>query len=132
VIQDPDICFGCGYCTWVCPYNAPQLDPVKGQVEKCNMCVDRLEEGLKPACVSACVGNALDFGVIENMPQQREQIETRIPGFPDPNITKPNIRFQQINNMSKEVIRTDATPLKYKKDENLGFYKPVVDKKLGL
>ena len=69
VIQDPDICFGCGYCTWVCPYNAPQLDPVAGQVEKCNMCVDRLEVGLKPACVSACVGNALDFGVVENVPE---------------------------------------------------------------
>ena len=61
VLQDPETCFGCGYCTWVCPYNAPQLDPVKGQVSKCNMCVDRLEVGLKPACVSACVGNALDF-----------------------------------------------------------------------
>jgi len=43
VLQDPDICFGCGYCTWVCPYNAPQLDPLKGEVSKCNMCVDRLE-----------------------------------------------------------------------------------------
>ena len=28
VLQDPDICFGCGYCTWVCPYNAPQLDQI--------------------------------------------------------------------------------------------------------
>ena len=27
------------------------------------MCVDRLEVGLKPACVSACLGNALNFGV---------------------------------------------------------------------
>ena len=71
VLQDPDICFGCGYCTWVCPYNAPQLDPVKGQVTKCNMCVDRLEVGLKPACVSACLGNALDFGVTENIPENR-------------------------------------------------------------
>ena len=34
VLQDPDICFGCGYCTWVCPYNAPQLDPVVGHVSK--------------------------------------------------------------------------------------------------
>src|SRR5690606_14632396 len=40
VLQDPDTCFGCGYCTWVCPYNAPQLDPIMGQVSKCNMCVD--------------------------------------------------------------------------------------------
>ena len=31
VLQDPDICFGCGYCTWVCPYNAPQLDPWRGR-----------------------------------------------------------------------------------------------------
>ncbi|MCF6198019.1 MAG: 4Fe-4S dicluster domain-containing protein, partial [Hyphomicrobiaceae bacterium] len=93
VLQDPDICFGCGYCTWVCPYNAPQLDPIKGQVSKCNMCVDRLEVGLKPACVSACLGNALDFGVIENTPERREQNKTQIPGFPTPEISHPNIRF---------------------------------------
>lgn len=131
VIQDPDICFGCGYCTWVCPYNAPQLDPVKGRVEKCNMCVDRLEVGLKPACVSACVGNALNFGVVENTPDNREQIETRIPGFPDPSITKPNIRFQQVKTMPREVTRTDSMPVKYLKDDTAGCYKPVVDQKTG-
>ncbi len=130
VIQDPDICFGCGYCTWVCPYNAPQLDPVAGQVEKCNMCVDRLEVGLKPACVSACLGNALNFGVVENMPENRDQIETCIPGFPDPNISKPNIRFQQSKLMPDEVTRTDSMPIKYKKDQN-GQYKPSVDRKTG-
>lgn len=130
VIQDPDICFGCGYCTWVCPYNAPQLDPVKGRVEKCNMCVDRLEVGLKPACVSACVGNALDFGVIENIPQRRDEIEVSIPGFPSPDITHPNIRFQLKKPMPEEVTRTDAMPVKYKKDEN-GRYRSVVDEKKG-
>ena len=131
VIQDPDICFGCGYCTWVCPYNAPQLDPVKGQVEKCNMCVDRLEVGLKPACVTACVGNALDFGVVENMPDNREQIETHLPGFPDPSITQPNIRFQQTKTMPHEVTRTDSAQVKYKRDEKTGYYKPAVDQKAG-
>jgi DMSO reductase iron-sulfur subunit len=131
VIQDPDICFGCGYCTWVCPYNAPQLDPVQGQVEKCNMCVDRLEVGLKPACVSACLGNALNFGVVENTPENREQIDTCIPGFPSPEITKPNIRFQQTKSMPREVTRTDSMPVKYKKDDKAGQYKPVVDKKVG-
>ena len=131
VIQDPDICFGCGYCTWVCPYNAPQLDPVNGQVEKCNMCVDRLEVGLKPACVSACVGNALNFGVVENMPENREQLDTQIPGFPDPSITNPNIRFQQVKTMPREVTRTDSMPVKYHKSNVDGKYKPVVDQKAG-
>lgn len=130
VLQDPDTCFGCGYCTWVCPYNAPQLDPVEGQVSKCNMCVDRLEVGLKPACVSACVGNALDFGVVENIPQGREQAKTHIPGFPDPNISKPNIRFQQLKNLPEEVSRTDGMPISYRKQED-GNYRPVVDQKKG-
>lgn len=130
VLQDPDTCFGCGYCTWVCPYNAPQLDPVKGQVSKCNMCVDRLEVGLKPACVAACVGNALDFGVIETVPNKREQARTEIPGFPDPSITHPNIRFQQIRQLPDEMKRTDSMPVKYHKDEG-GRYKPSIDPKAG-
>jgi DMSO reductase iron-sulfur subunit len=130
VLQDPDTCFGCGYCTWVCPYNAPQLDPIQGQVSKCNMCVDRLEVGLKPACVSACLGNALDFGVIENVPERREQASTRIPGFPDPEITHPNIRFQQTRGLPDEVARTDSMPIKYQKDET-GVFHSVVDEKAG-
>ncbi|BFM14668.1 hypothetical protein R50073_08510 [Maricurvus nonylphenolicus] len=130
VLQDPETCFGCGYCTWVCPYNAPQLDPIKGQVSKCNMCVDRLETGLKPACVSACVGNALDFGVIENIPENREQAKTSIPGFPTPEITHPNVRFQQTKTMPIEMTRTDSQPVKYHKDEK-GNYKPVIDQKVG-
>ena len=117
VLQDPDICFGCGYCTWVCPYNAPQLDPVKGQVTKCNMCVDRLEVGLKPACVSACLGKALDFGVIENRPEGSDQSQTSIPGFPRTDITHPNIRFQQTRTTPREMRRLDQAPLKYHKEE---------------
>ncbi|MFZ5697585.1 MAG: DmsC/YnfH family molybdoenzyme membrane anchor subunit [Pseudomonadota bacterium] len=130
VLQDPETCFGCGYCTWVCPYNAPQLDPVQGQVSKCNMCVDRLEVGLKPACVSACVGNALDFGVIENIPGNREQARVEIPGFPAPEITRPNIRFQQIKQLPDEMKRTDSMPVKYHKDDK-GRYRPAIDQKQG-
>lgn len=131
VIQDPDICFGCGYCTWVCPYNAPQLDPVNGRVEKCNMCVDRLEVGLKPACVSACVGNALDFGVVENIPENRSQCNSHLPGFPDPSITNPNIRFQQARTLPKELTRTDTMPIKYVRDNHDEPLRPVVHHKKG-
>ncbi|HEY5602507.1 MAG TPA: DmsC/YnfH family molybdoenzyme membrane anchor subunit [Gammaproteobacteria bacterium] len=129
VLQDPDICFGCGYCTWVCPYNAPQLDTQAGHVSKCNMCVDRLEVGLKPACVSACLAGALDFGIIETMPANRVQAETRIPGFPTPDITHPNIRFQQVKSLPRELTRPDSMPVQYVKAEQGagGLHRPAVD-----
>ena len=130
VLQDPDICFGCGYCTWVCPYNAPQLDPVEGHVSKCNMCVDRLEVGLQPACVAACLANALDFGVIETKPENRIQANITLPGFPDPNITHPNIRFQQTKDLPREMTRTDSMPLHYVRNEQ-GEYKPQASDKHG-
>jgi DMSO reductase iron-sulfur subunit len=123
VLQDPDICFGCGYCTWVCPYNAPVLDTVKGEVQKCNMCVDRLEDGLKPACVAACLSNALDFGVIESVPEGQEQAKLDIPGFPDPAITKPNIRFQQKRSLPAMLTRAGNDPFLYEKKEGNGGYK---------
>lgn len=120
VLQDPDICFGCGYCTWVCPYNAPQLDPLAGHVSKCNMCVDRLEVGLKPACAAACLAGALDFGIIETRPENRAQAETRIPGFPTPEITHPNIRFQQTKSLPREMTRPDSMPIRYVRDPRNG------------
>jgi len=131
VLQDPDICFGCGYCTWVCPYNAPQLDPVKGEVSKCNMCVDRLEVGLKPSCVAACLGNALEFGVIENIPENSVQADTEIPGFPRADITQPNIRFQQNKPTEHEMTRTDSMPVKYHREHHGDPFKATVDEKQG-
>ncbi len=128
VLQDPEICFGCGYCTWVCPYNAPQLDHSKGEVSKCNMCVDRLEIGLKPACVSACLAGALDFGIMETTPENRDGLETRIPGFPSTDITHPNIRFQQKKDLPEMMSRTDSMPINYQKN-NKGKFEPRVAEK---
>ena len=53
-----------------------------------------------------------------------------IPGFPSPEITQPNIRFQQIKHMPNEMTRTDSMPVKYHKDEQ-GRFRPAIDKKDG-
>ncbi len=137
VLQDPNICFGCGYCTWVCPYNAPVLDPVKGEVQKCNMCIDRLEDGKQPACVSACLSNALDFSVIDSLPQGKQQAKLEIHGFPDPAITRPNIRFEQERSLPAQMTRSDNDPFIYEKDPSGHRYKvkpiaPTQEKEWGL
>jgi Fe-S-cluster-containing dehydrogenase component/DMSO reductase anchor subunit len=54
-------CMGCRYCSWVCPYAAPQLDPATGTMEKCTFCLDRQRRGEAPACTSACPTGALGF-----------------------------------------------------------------------
>jgi len=80
VLQDYDKCIGCRYCMAACPYNvrtfnweSPDEDeavgPVEsraqGLVEKCNWCVDRIDQGLDPACVEACPQDARIFDDIE-------------------------------------------------------------------
>src|SRR5512143_2434280 len=65
VILDTSKCTGCGYCAWACPYEAPQYDAAAGVMTKCNFCVDNLDAGLAPACVSACPLRALDYVKVE-------------------------------------------------------------------
>ncbi len=125
VIQDPDVCFGCQYCTWVCPYGAPVFDPEAGTVSKCNFCVDRQAEGQNPACVDACLGHALDFGKRENLLDDHAAVDTSIPGFPSPSITKPNVRFEFKKPYADRYKRPDAMNLAYEK--NGGLHTPQVD-----
>ncbi len=70
VIQDHDKCIGCQMCIMACPYNAPVYDPVEGKTSKCNMCADRIDEGLKPRCVESCPTGAIEFGEIEDLRQK--------------------------------------------------------------
>lgn len=62
VFVDQDKCIGCQYCIWSCPYEARYRDPEKHVVDKCNMCMDRLDQGLEPMCVMTCPARAIVVG----------------------------------------------------------------------
>jgi len=62
VYINQNICTGCKYCVEVCPFDIPQFDRDSGTVRKCWMCLDRVKNGLKPACVTACPTGAVSFG----------------------------------------------------------------------
>jgi len=68
-LTDYDRCFGCQYCVIACPYKARVFYEGEGWgvPVKCWFCLDRLEQGLYPACVSVCPVGALDFGTRDEM-----------------------------------------------------------------
>ncbi len=57
-----DQCIGCGYCMTGCPFNVPKLSAKTKKVYKCTLCVDRVTQGLEPACIKACPTGCLQFG----------------------------------------------------------------------
>ena len=59
-----DQCFGCQYCTLMCPYEVPKYHAGHGIVRKCDMCSDRLSAGEAPACVQACPHEAITIRTV--------------------------------------------------------------------
>jgi DMSO reductase iron-sulfur subunit len=93
VVHDHDRCIGCRLCTMACPYDRPQFNPLKGKAEKCSLCYQRIDQGLKPACVAACIPGALQLVEINDNLDQKTGILKTLPGLPSPAITNPSIRF---------------------------------------
>ena len=46
----------------LCPYLIPRRDDKTGLLTKCDMCIDRVQAGMKPACVKTCCTGAMNFG----------------------------------------------------------------------
>jgi len=69
VLVDYDKCRGTRKCWEACPYGTPQYhsDDPDDKMLKCDMCIDRLEEGLKPICVLSCSMRALEFGPMDEL-----------------------------------------------------------------
>lgn len=91
VIHAPLKCNGCGSCVGACPFGAPRINPQTGKVSKCNLCPQRLTQGLKPACVSACPTEALQVINLKEPPADR--YVQAVPGLDLARITKPSVRF---------------------------------------
>ncbi|MFQ5907381.1 MAG: 4Fe-4S dicluster domain-containing protein [Thermoplasmata archaeon] len=77
------------------PYRNPDLDTaygpeqrrtagggrIKGVIEKCTFCVQRVEKGLLPACVESCPTDVLHFGDIEDPESDVSGLLREMPHF---------------------------------------------------
>jgi len=102
VLLDQEKCIGCKRCQAACPYGAPQFDEKKKKMDKCTFCYHRLKEGLPPACVRTCPGYALWHGKLSDVEARKaapeiytRPLQDRLPGFADPKLTLPSVRFSE-------------------------------------
>jgi len=90
VSVDKNKCIGCRLCQQACPYGAPQFNDEKGVMAKCDLCMDLIDAGENPACVSACPQRALDFGELSEL-QAKYGTVSGIDPLPDPSLTHPSV-----------------------------------------
>ena len=111
VLVDNKNCISCGKCKDACPWDVPQFynanfrdyaqdDPQRPKMTKCTMCLDRIREGLKPACVAACNSRALEGDTVDSLKGKYPNAVGTVETFSSDNVptlgisTKPNIIFK--------------------------------------
>jgi len=103
-----DQCFGCQYCTLICPYDAPKYSKARGIVRKCDMCSDRLAHGEAPACVQACPNEAISIQVVEREAVIEQSDAARfLPGAPTPEHTLPTTQYKTARPMPNNMLPAD-------------------------
>jgi len=61
-VMDAAKCIGCNYCMGSCPFGVIYFDRDKNLARKCDMCYDRMQAGLTPACAKVCATGTLVYG----------------------------------------------------------------------
>ena len=102
VLVDTKKCKGTRKCWKACPYGVPQFegDEPGLKMSKCNMCIDRLEQGLKPICVLACGTRALEFGPLDQLERRYGKLK-RLEDMPKESITRPAAVFKPADSESQ-------------------------------
>ena len=96
VVIDQNWCIGCGYCRAACPFDIPRLEDHhegKGTARKCTYCIDRISNGITPACAKTCPAGALAFGdrneIVEMGRKKVEELKAK--GFYRANLYGDNL-----------------------------------------
>ena len=90
VQHDRELCIGCRYCVWNCPYSVPQYIEEFNAVGKCDSCKDLRDQGQNPVCVDACNMRILEWGDLDELKANHKNTVSDLPILPKSDITKPS------------------------------------------
>ena len=108
VLHNADTCIGCQYCTWNCSYGVPQYNPERGVVGKCDMCHNRLSDGMAPACVNACPEGAIAIEIVNVDEWRRNNTGANAPGMPSASDSISTTRVTMRDDMVPSIGRVDT------------------------
>lgn len=95
VVHNAANCKGCKRCINACPFHAPKINPKTNRADKCNFCVERIDEGLQPICVKNCLTGALR--IIKTKLNLRQEYTTQLTDTPIATYTDPSIIISKKN-----------------------------------
>jgi len=105
VILDQNKCVNDGSCREACPYGVPVLNPKKNVSSKCHLCHERVDSGLKPACVQGCPTGALQ---LIDLSRFNETGAIQYPdGFPKETDLNPSTRFKLASKPVTHMVKSD-------------------------
>lgn len=108
VLHSAEACIGCQYCVWNCPYSVPQFNKERGVVGKCDMCRERLIDGLEPACVNACPESAIAIEIVNKEEWRSNFTMADAPGMPAAGQTISTTRITLPRDSSTWLQRVDT------------------------
>jgi len=125
VLVDEDKCIGCKLCSWACPYGAREYSEVRGTMQKCTLCVDRIynetldEYDRQPACVMACPTRARHFGDLGDPQSKVSKLVAERGGYD----LMPEMGYKPVNQYLPPRPRRDgcAAPTATMQEENVDF-----------
>jgi formate dehydrogenase iron-sulfur subunit len=109
VLHSADACIGCQYCTWNCSYGVPQYNAERGVVGKCDMCHNRLDDGMAPACVEACPEGAISIEIVNMAAWRRDYLSADAPGLPSADDSISTTRVTLPANLPPDTGRVDTS-----------------------